>query len=201
MAPSSDAIESASKKSDNVNTMGMIRFTEWAQRRVEAKRKRKGLGECKPRKNNAMKQIVANGMCLSLANLVVAPLERCRILLQTSPMSTYKHELPVTTRGMVPYIMKTQGVDALWRGIMPHVYKQWIQVFIKVAFYDRIKHYCMPYNRNKYSGLDFFIRSQTAALACMGLTTAFTYPLDTLHTRISADSTPSSRRRVYKSTF
>ena len=84
---------------------------------------------------------------------------------------------------------------------MPHVYKQWIQVFIKVSFYDRIKHYCMPYNRNKYSGLDFFIRSQTAALVCMGLTTAFTYPLDTLHTRISADSTPSSRRRVYKSPF
>ena len=37
------------------NTFGMIRFTEWAKNRVEAKRKRRGLGELKPRKKHAFK--------------------------------------------------------------------------------------------------------------------------------------------------
>ena len=63
------------------NTFGMVRFTEWAAERVAAKRKRRGLGELKPRKKNAIKQIISNGTCLTLANLLIAPLERCRILL------------------------------------------------------------------------------------------------------------------------
>ena len=84
---------------------------------------------------------------------------------------------------------------------MPHIYKQWIQVIIKVAFYDRIKHAIMPYSSTKYSGLDFFIRSQSAAIMCMGLTTALTYPFDTLHTRLASDVTPMTRKRIYSSTF
>ena len=60
---------------------------------------------------------------------------------------------------MVPFIMQKQGTSALWRGIMPHVYKQWAQVFIKVTFYDRFKQAIMPYSPSKYSGLDFFIRT------------------------------------------
>jgi len=59
----------------------------------------------------------------------------------------------------------------------------------------------MPYNSGKYSGIDLFFRSQFAAIGCMGLTLAFTYPLDLLHTRLSADMTPMSRQRIYQSTF
>ena len=35
----------------------------------------------------------------------------------------------------------------------------------------------------------------------MGVTTALTYPLDLLHTRLSADNTPMTRQRVLNSTF
>jgi hypothetical protein len=59
----------------------MVRFTEWAADKVAAKRKRKGLGELKPRKKNAMRQIFSNGVCLSICNMIIAPLERCRIIL------------------------------------------------------------------------------------------------------------------------
>ena len=136
-----------------------------------------------------------------MANTLVAPLNRSRILLQTSAMSTYSHELPNTTRAMLPKIMQTQGSSALFRGAMPHIYKQWAQVLLKVSFYDRIKHALMPYSPSKYSGLDFIIRAQAAAVCCMGLTMVFTYPLDLIHTRLSADFTPASRQRIYSSTF
>ena len=82
----------------------MVRFTEWAADKVAAKRKRRGLGQLKPRKKNAMRQIISNGICLTMANVIIAPLERCRIILQTTPMSTYSRELPSTTRLLIPYI-------------------------------------------------------------------------------------------------
>lgn len=189
------------RKKKMSNTFGMFRVTEWAADRVAAKRKRRGLGEIRPRKKHAFKQIFVNGTCLSIANMLVGPLERCRIILQTAPMSTYQHELPKTTRGLIPYIMETQGNQALWRGTMAHVYKQWLQVIIKVTFYDRFKQFFMPYSPSKYSGLDFFFRTQIAALCCMSVSTFFTYPMDLVHTRLAADSTPLKRDRFIVSTF
>ena len=94
---------------------------------------------------------------------------------------------------MLPWIAEKQGYQALFRGVMPQIYGQWVQVMLKVAFYDKIKNYMMPYHPSKYSGLDFFIRSQVAAASCMGLSLAFTYPFDLLHTRLAADSTPTGR--------
>ena len=79
----------------------MFRLTEWCSDRVNAKRKRRGLGELKPRKKNAMRQIFANGVCLSMASALVAPLERARIVLQTAPMSNYRQEMPSTARGLL----------------------------------------------------------------------------------------------------
>ena len=155
----SSPVETPTAKKSAPEGIGMVRFTEWAENRVIAKRKRKGLGELKPRKKNAMRQIVANSVTLGVANVLVAPLERCRIMLQTAPMSIYQRELPTSTRALFPYIIKTQGMEALWRGATPHIYKQWTQIVLKVAFYDRIKHTMMPYGRNKYGTLDFFIRS------------------------------------------
>lgn len=86
-------------------TAGMFRITEWCARNVEAKRKRKGLGELKPRKKNPMRQILVNSFTLTIANFAIAPLERCRILLQTAPMSTYKYELKGSTRAIIPNII------------------------------------------------------------------------------------------------
>jgi hypothetical protein len=47
----------------------------------------------------------------------------------------------------------------------------------------------MPLQPRKYSGFDYFWRAATASVICMGVTTIFTYPLDLIHTRISADLT------------
>lgn len=95
--------ERKEKASHDVRS-GMFRLTEWCSDRVNAKRKRRGLGELKPRKKNAMRQIFANGICLSMASALVAPLERARIVLQTAPMSNYRQEMPSTARGLLQHI-------------------------------------------------------------------------------------------------
>ncbi len=110
MVQDSDAVEKKSEANKrNTHAVGMVMFTQWAADRVAAKRKRRGLGEIKPRKKNAIKQIITNSMCLAIGNMAVAPLERCRILLQTTPMSTYSHEIPQTTRALIPKIVQSQG--------------------------------------------------------------------------------------------
>ena len=78
----SDENKTDKEKKNRINpTFGMVRFTEWAAERVAAKRKRRGLGEIKPRKKHAFKQIISNGIVLTTANMLVAPMERCRIML------------------------------------------------------------------------------------------------------------------------
>ena len=72
---------------------------------------------------------------------------------------------------------------------------------LKVTFFDRFKHFMMPNNPSKYTGLDYFFRAQMAGLGCAAIAMGFTYPLDLLHTRLSADFTPSNRPRIYESTF
>lgn len=74
-------VKKASDKPQLSHTGGMFRLTEWAARNVDSKRKRRGLGQLKPRKKNPIKQILANSTCLSLACAFVAPLERARIIL------------------------------------------------------------------------------------------------------------------------
>lgn len=72
-----DQIKSESRS----QSTGFFMITELAERRVEAKRKRKGLGELKPRPNAWYKQLVEGFVLFGVANTVVAPLERCRIIL------------------------------------------------------------------------------------------------------------------------
>lgn len=47
----------------------------------------------------------------------------------------------------------------------------------------------MPFDRHKYSGLDYYWRMSMIAFFTMGPTTLLTYPFDLFHTRMAADLT------------
>jgi len=68
-------------------------------------------------------------------------------------------------------------------------------------FYDRFKNFFMPLQPRKYSGFDYFWRAAASSVACMAVTTLFTYPLDLIHTRMSADMTTKGRQRLFTTTF
>ena len=84
---------------------------------------------------------------------------------------------------------------------MPQVYKVFTQNMIRLALYDKIKNSFMPFEPRKYSGLDYFTRASCAAIMCLSLTTAITYPLDTIHTRTSVDMTKKGQTRLFNTTF
>jgi hypothetical protein len=60
---------------------GFFNISSMAKKRIEEKRKRKGLGETKPREKSVYGQIFLYGASLGLAKTIGAPLERVRIIL------------------------------------------------------------------------------------------------------------------------
>lgn len=59
----------------------------------------------------------------------------------------------------------------------------------------------MPYDLNKYKGLDYYWRAAFAGICSMSATILLTYPLDLIHTRLSADITKRGQPRLYITTF
>ena len=71
----------------------------------------------------------------------------------------------------------------------------------KLVFYDKFKHYFMPYDSKKYSMFQFYFRAACASLCSMSLTFFLTYPFEVVHTRGAADMSKNGRHRNYNGTF
>lgn len=119
-----DAIDTK-KKRDSAQMMGYgaARISEWCHDKVDKKRKKKGLSEIKPRQKGVFTQLYVHGLSVTAATLAIGPLERARIIHQTKHLNTARIEFPATSAQLFPLIIQQQGFTALWRGVMPMIYK------------------------------------------------------------------------------
>lgn len=83
-------VDSSSSWEDKYSQSGFFNITSMAQKRIEDKRKRKGLGDIKPREKNVYGQMILYSSTYTLARTLGAPLERCRIIMQTRHMQNLK---------------------------------------------------------------------------------------------------------------
>jgi hypothetical protein len=65
---------------DLANQSKFFNISSYSRGKVAAKRKKKGLGELKPRESNPYVMVATYGTSICLAKTVFAPLERLRIL-------------------------------------------------------------------------------------------------------------------------
>lgn len=74
---------------------------------------------------------------------------------------------------------------------------------MRVAIYDRIKQKYMPLDPSRYGpgSLEYYGRLMAQSAMLIGLTTAFVYPLDLIHTRMATDMSKKNQRRLYATTF
>jgi len=181
----------------------VFNLSAWARNRVDAKRKRKGLGELTPRENNPYRMFATYGMTVGIAKTLFAPLDRLRILSQVRHMSSVAAKERVTGSSMANMnkIISEQGFWSLWRGNNSNVYRNLLMISLQVSIYDKIKHAWMPNNAATYSGADYYMRLVLSACCNMGLTAAFVYPLDLINTRIASDMSKSGQPRLFKTTF
>lgn len=69
---------------------GFFNISSMAKKRIDDKRRRKGLGDIKPREKNVYGQLFTYGLTLTAVKTLGAPLERMRIILQTRHMQNVK---------------------------------------------------------------------------------------------------------------
>lgn len=84
---------------------------------------------------------------------------------------------------------------------MANIYFNSSQTMTRVLFFDKVKHWLMPYDPSKYEGFDYFWRVVSSSLVCGAIALFFTYPLDLIHTRMCADMSIKGAPRLYKTTF
>jgi hypothetical protein len=91
---------------------------------------------------------------MSAASLLVAPLERVRILVQTKQLTRPEFASLIKNDALssIKHQSKELGIGSLWRGNAALIYKNTSQLALKLIFFDKFKNYFMPYDCSKYSG-------------------------------------------------
>lgn len=182
----------------------LFNISAYAKGKVAAKRKRKGLGELKPRENNPFKQLMVYSVQVCAAKALFAPLDRLRFLSQVRDMpnirtSGHNYGSSVST---LSKIVSEQGPLALWRGNNANIYRHLTMIFLRVSIYDRVKQVYMPLDPARYQpGFDYYARVMAQSAMLIAVTTAVTYPLDLIHARMATDMTPRGQDRQYATTF
>ena len=178
-------------------------MTNYAYKKVTSKRKRKGIAEPVQRPNNIFSQFFVNSLSMCSAATIVAPLERARILAQTKSINRpeYSAKVSNTALGNIKYSIKDQGAMSLWRGNTALLYRNVVQMSLKLMLFDKFKHYFLPYDTSKYSFFQHYFRAACASMCSMSLTFFLTYPLEVIHTRGAADMSKNGRQRNYNGTF
>lgn len=87
---SPSAVESSNSWEEKYAQQGFFNISSMAQQRIQDKRKRKGLGQIKPREKSVVSQMTVYGTSLAFMKSIGAPLERCRIIKQTLHMQNLK---------------------------------------------------------------------------------------------------------------
>lgn len=113
------------------------------------------------------------------------------------PQSYQPRSSPVT----FAHIVKDQGFTALWRGNNANIYRNLALITLRVGLYDKIKQGYFPHDPSKYSGIDYYWRAVAQSAMIIGVTTAFTYPLDLIHTRMVIDMSSKGQPRTFTTTF
>lgn len=93
MSDSKDPVIEDKKKADTAalaQQSAVFNISSYAKGKVEAKRKRKGLGELKPRENNPYKMLVVYTTQVVAAKTLFAPLDRVRFLSQVRDLPDIK---------------------------------------------------------------------------------------------------------------
>ena len=90
-------LEKSDSWEENYSQTGFFNISSMAKKKMGDKRKRKGLGDMKPREKNAYGQIVVFGTTYGVAKTISAPLERVRIIQQTQHMQNLRsgEKIPV----------------------------------------------------------------------------------------------------------
>mmetsp|Transcript_18542 Transcript_18542/g.44606 ORF Transcript_18542/g.44606 Transcript_18542/m.44606 type:complete len:364 (-) Transcript_18542:9-1100(-) len=122
------------------------------------------------------KRLIAGGIAGAVAKTVIAPLDRTKIIFQTS-------ELKFCARNVVDtlfMIQRTEGTRGLWRGNLATVLRVFPYAGIQFAAFDIYKRWCTS-STGKLDPMQRLLAGSAAGATAV----AITYPLDLLRARLA----------------
>lgn len=128
--------------------------------------------------STVIKKLVIGGTSATIAKSLTAPLERVRLIQQTSGETQ--------TFGLIRDIVRQEGVPALWRGNFSAVMRIFPTYALRLTLFDSFK---------LFNQKDTFSAALLSGCAASLVTTISTYPLDVIRTQMAA------KRGVARSSF
>jgi Mitochondrial carrier protein len=122
--------------------------------------------------NSILTQLLAGGTSAVVAKSITAPLERIRIIQQTS-LSQF------SVFNLTSQIYRKEGFLSFWRGNLPAVMRIFPTYALRLTLFERFK----PIFSNKQS----FSSSLSSGCLSSAVTTVITYPLDVLRTQMAVN--------------
>ena len=119
-------------------------------------------------------QLLAGGFSAVVAKTATAPLERIRIIQQT-----VQSNRNISAISLIRDITKDEGLAAFWRGNLPAVIRIFPTYALRLTLFERFK--------DVFGKKDSFAGGLLSGCASSFVTTAVTYPLDVLRTRMATD--------------
>jgi len=146
-----------------------------------------------------LKDFLAAGISATIAETVVAPIERVKLLLQLQQVSKQlapdKHY-----KGIIDCLLripKEQGVLSYWRGNLPNVIRYFPTQALNFAFKDRYRRFFLAGVDQNKQFWKYFAGSLAAGGAAGATSLCFMYPLDFARTRMAADVGRSVEQREF----
>ena len=137
-------------------------------------------------------QGVLAGMFAGLVNsLIVGPVEllKCRMQIQD-----YRHQAFHTPAAMLRHVLATEGARGLFRGMFSTIFREVFAYAAQFATYEETKQTILNYTRQKsLTPVQALCTGAAAGLACW----FFSYPQDTVKTKLQCEVDPRESRRKY----
>lgn len=124
---------------------------------------------------------IVGGVSAGVSKTINAPLERCKLLLQTQP-GMYKSVLDCLVR-----MPKEEGFFSYWKGNGTNVMRYFPTQALNFAINDTVNDALFPKGKRNYSYWSQMGRGMIAGGAAGGASLAFVYSLDLVRTRLSTD--------------
>lgn len=139
--------------------------------------------------DNVIRTGIAGGTAGCIAKTVVAPLDRVKILFQTSNPDFKRYSGTWTGAFRAIYaISRTNGVAGLFQGHSATLLRVFPYAAIKFLAYDQVHHYLMPTRADETNFKRFFAGAFSGTLSVL-----LTYPLELIRVRMAYQTQSTSR--------
>jgi len=134
--------------------------------------------------------LAASASAEFIADILLAPMEATKVRIQTSPTA------PPTLRGCLPYILKTEGVAGLYKGLPPLWMRQIPYTMMKFACFERtvelLYKHVVPKPRAECTKPEQLVVTFAAGYIAGVFCAIVSHPADTIVSKLNQDSGASA---------